>query len=272
MTTFADALPPGPKVPDYDFTVVYYVDPYGGKYRDQVAERLKAGMSVRVAIAGIPVSMDTGYKIRKSLGLTRKDEKPEYKIFGMGKYDGFDLVEMYTVKKMSLKQIGKVIGMGKSGVYRILKKLGVDIRSKIEAARLTKRLRSKPKNNPLPEHRNPHRNAKLAKWRENYGPRYLPVYEDIAKGMSIFRACKKHGVNRKQVYRHFRRLQTQYLAYLDFGPMQRITIPVTRERLNQWEWVAKQSQLNVLDWIKQTLNRHADKKDNVNARNKPRTH
>lgn len=272
MGSFPDLLPPGPKVPEYDFTIVYFYTEIGGKYRDLIASRLKAGMTVSLAVAGTPVSLASGYKLAAKLGLKKDRLRPEYKRIGRNVLTADEIHTLYTEKGASVGLIARRCGATKETIRRVLMSLGVpDPKGDGRRTRGFRTGPPPPRPHPAQQARiSLNQRTALARWREKYGARLLPIYADHVKGMSITAACAKHGVPRITADYQFHRLQKKWLAYLDWGVKSHLKVRCTPARLAQWEWAAKQSQLNVLDWIMQTLNRESDRLDHYHARIKSR--
>lgn len=273
MRGFADFLPPGPKVPEYDFTIIYYVPPHAGKYRDEVLARLRAGIPQSMAGAGLPVSQDAVFKIAQREGIKRKDAKYELRRIGNGTMDAWDVYNCYENKRLSAADIAKLAGCSTEKVYKVLDYMGVKDRASRRGNRKGVFRRMRKINTPTRRGQsNPHRDKAISKWKKLYGSMYLPVYEDMQRGMTGLDACKKHNVPFAGAQHHFSRMRDKYLIFLDWGKKFKFTLKVTEQRLEQWVHVAQMSHNNVLDWALATLNREADKHDNINARIKSRKH
>lgn len=273
MRGFPDFLPPGPKVPDYDFTIVYFVPPIGGKYRDEIVARLRSGIPQTLAGSGLPVTRDAVMKIAQREGITRKHAKYELRRIGDGTMDAWDVYECYEKKNMSGKQIAKLAKCDKKKIYKILDIMGVRDRMNRKGSRVGTVKRMKLLNTPTRRgNSNPRRDKAISRWKKLYGKKYLPVYEDIQRGMSAIQACKKHGVNFFTMRNNIARMRDKHFVFLDWGQKQKFSLYATKHRLEQWAFVAQSSGNNVLDWATSVLNREADKNDNVNARIKSRKH
>ena len=264
-----DTLPPGPAVPDYDFSIVYYTKPFIGKYRDLILSRLMQGVPPTAAVQGLPVTPRKAKWMSYAMGFRRKDFKEEFKIIGSGEYDCYDIYEMYVTKNMSLEQIGKKVKVNRHAISKILTKMGmVDKKahrknnmtdakylqlkaaSKISAAsrRLTPKLR------------------RCKRWRERYGKFYDAVYKDFKAGMPVDEICAKYKVSRESLNNRFAGAQRRYHIYMDWGWKYKFSVLVPKARILQYGRAAQKLGINVVDWATNVLNSAAQLNDDQDAR------
>lgn len=264
-----DTLPPGPAVPDYDFSIVYYTKPFIGKYRDLILSRLMQGVPPTAAVQGLPVTPRKAKWMSYAMGFRRKDFKEEFKIIGSGEYDCYDIYEMYVTKNLSLDQISKKVKIGRQAISKILTKMGmVDKREhrkknmtdakylQIKAAsqisakmrRLTKKLRSRKR------------------WRERWAKLYDPIYKDFQSGMQVDEICAKYGFSREALNNRFAVAQHKHHIYMDWGWKYKFSVLVPKSRIKQYGRAAQKLGINVVDWAANVLNSAAQLNDDEDAR------
>lgn len=260
-----DTLPPGPLLKNYDFSITYYEQPIDELYRATVTSRLMAGMTPLQAVRGTPLTVQKAVRWRNHLNLTRKDEKAEYRTIGTTELDGFDIVHLFYHEKLSMREIARIAGCGSTAIFHALKRMGVNdarefrrkhvsrsqkaIARKATAARKVKA--AKWRANPW--------NSKYEKWLKKRGYKLLPAYEDIANGMPIYHALKKHRISYKTARHNFKKWQKRLGKFLEYGERTTYGIRVTRVMWQTWEKAAKEEDIIVLDWIKKHLNRAASR-------------
>ena len=264
-----DTLPPGPAVPDYDFSIVYYTKPFIGKYRDLIVSRLMQGVPPTAAVQGLPVTPRKAKWLSYAMGFRRKDFKSEFKIIGSGEYDCYDIYEMYVTKNMSMEQIAKKAKVSRVFISSILTKMGVTDRKEhrkknitdakylqLKAAakasadkrRLTKKLRS------------------LKRWRENHAKKYDPIYADFTNGMKVDDICAKYGIARETLNKRFGYVQQRHHIYMDWGWKYKFHVLVPKARILQYGRAAQKLGINVVDWATNVLNSAAQLNDDQDAR------
>jgi len=261
-----DTMPKGPVNWDYKFDIVYYTAPLGGRYRAIIEDRLKSGIPASMAGDGLPIAFSTVRTIAMLIRINRSHAKYENFRIGDNSMNAYDVVEHYLINNLSMMDIGKKAGCSEGKIKKILMAMGVENLRAYRKGKRTKRQQraDKPTNMEVNKKWKPQRNVFLAKWRQKYWHKYGKAYEEVAKGATIKQTCKKHGVDINLAYYHFKRLQINQLAYLDWGQKRAMPIYISKARLKQWEYVAKLSHNSVLDWALHTLNAIADREDNMN--------
>lgn len=257
-------LPPGPVIHDYDFRVTYYKQPINKLYEPLITQRILAGEPILAAVRGTPVRTDKAREWRRKLGLSRKDERPEYALLCYSEYDGYDIVDMYLNKHMTLVEIAKVVQCKKTQVRSMLLKMGVKNLREIRMKNPTKAEKQRRLNliNAAKVHGQKiklHPNKrKYQKWLKRKGAMLIPVYQDFEKGMSMAAACKKHGVLLSHANYNFKRAQKLDNKFLKWGGKYKFTLHITRAQLRFWREAAQKSNNNVLDWVVKHLNAAAE--------------
>lgn len=273
-----DTLPPGPVIRDYDFRITYYEQPIDDAYKPIIVARLTAGMPPLMAVKGTPVTVEKAKRLRKHLKLTVSDEKRHFKFVGKHGYDGYDVMDMFYNKKMSLREIAKHIKCSKDTVHKALKAMDAtdmaEFRRKNPSVGTKKAIKAmlqgadkrakRIKNNP--GHR------RYVYFLKKHGHRYLPLYKDIENGMPVNKACKKHGISYRMARHYFRKFQKLDNQFLEFGKRCNFKIKVTKAVWYYWEKAAKRDGINMLDWIKKHLNAAATRNArDQSGNNRPET-
>jgi len=264
-----DTLPPGPAVPDYDFSIVYYTKPFIGKYRDLILSRLLQGVPPTAAVQGLPVTPRKAKWMSYAMGFRRKDFKDEFKIIGSGEFDCYDIYEMYTAKNLSMQLIAKKCKTHRKYIAKILTKMGMvdkhehrknnitdakylqlKAAAKISASkrRLTKKLRSRKR------------------WREKWSKLYDPIYKDFTDGMKPDDICVKYQISREALNGRFAVAQRKHHIYMDWGWKYKFSVLVPRSRIKQYGRAAQKLGINVVDWATNVLNSAAQLNDDEDAR------
>jgi hypothetical protein len=265
--------PPGPVCRNYQFVIHYRDIKRVSECRDEVMARLRSGIPMRVAHEGLPISKAAVEKIAQRIGITKADEDPLLSIVGMHHVTPYDIYQMYEGDKMSVYAISKAVRSSPLTIVKVLKRMGADMRPKKERF---------PKPPKAPRYSITEYNKRAAhlsndlnryiglkRWRDKMGKRYLPVYESVRGGMNMADAAELHKMRVNSCGNQFFRLQRLYYAYLDYGRRSRFKLRIPAPRLKQYEYVAKQSGISVLDWMRDTLSAAADKLDDRYDRNKP---
>jgi hypothetical protein len=203
--------------------------------------------------------------IARALGIPRYKRNILYSLIGNGTMSANDIYDDYTKNTLSTHELARKADCTTKTITKILRCYGISPKEQRVGRKyrtVTNKLRSRNAiKKPCVD-----RSIKIKKWRLSYGRLLEPVYEDILKGATILGACAKHKVDPQFARKHFKRMQNRYAAYLDFGQPIILKLIVSRERLKQFEWVAKQSHNNVLDWALHNLKAICDSKDYYNGR------
>jgi len=234
---------------------------------NEIVSRLGQKLSLVQIANEVNVPYNTVRHVAKKHGFKQRDVSVINRPFGNCSMDAYDVYDDYVNHSMSINEIVTKSQSSKKTISRILKEFGINPKTN-RVGRKYKAVRSYVERRVQLKKPSVIKNKKLKKWRETHGRLLIPVYEDIQKGLTIIDACKKHNVTKVYARYHFQRLQDKYAEYLDFGQPMTLKLTVSRERLKQFEWVAKQSHNNVLDWALQTLKAVCDSKDYYNGRNK----
>jgi len=201
----------------------------------------------------------------RELGIPRYERNILYKLIGNGTMTATDIYDDYTKNTLSTHELARKASCTTKTIRKVLRSFGISPKDQ-RVGRKYRSVTNKIKERNAIKKPCVNRNIKIKKWRLSYGRLLEPVYEDIQKGTTILDACAKHKVDPHFVRRHFRNMQKKYAAYLDFGQPIILKLIVSRERLKQFEWVAKQSHNNVLDWALHNLKAICDSKDYYNGR------
>jgi len=255
-----DTLPPGPLLPNYDFRVTYYEQPIDEQYRATITSRLMAGVPPLHAVRGTPVRVEKAKRWQQHLGIKKEEESVASKYLPNSFVDGYDIVDMYLNKNMSLKEIAAVAGCHLDTVHSRLQKLGVtnmrEHRRKNKTAaqkRHIERIAKASKGNKR-DRKKGREKAKIRRFLKNKGHIYLPLYQDVKNGMPMGAACKKHGINPWMARYYFKKMQRLGNRFLEYGQKRSYPLKVTKAQWSYWEKAAKMQGINVLDWIKRHLN------------------
>jgi hypothetical protein len=272
-------LLPGPVCRDYEFVVEYRENKINREYHDEILMRLRSGMPAHMIVADLPVSRRYVHYVASRNGITARMADPMIVGIGRNYLSGYDVYEMYEVKKMTLNAIAKRAASTHKRVRALLVEMGVTIRPSFggpgghpPGSVNKRRKRVGPLDfNSRANHcsRDLNRYIGLAKWRAGVGARYLPVYEMITKGFSSREACLHAKVHPYRAAKQFKKMQRLYFAYLDYGLKRKVKIMLPDARVQQYQYVAEQAGISMLDWIQKTLSAAADKVDNRYDRTKP---
>jgi hypothetical protein len=267
-----DTLPPGPLLKGYEFRITYYEQPIDEMYRSTVTARLMAGMSPLQAVQGTPLTVDKAKRWRDHLKLSRKDEKKQFRLVGDKGCDGYDIVTMFYQQKMTYRDIAQAVGCSIATVFRMLKAMDVNdaraFRSKNKTQRMVNHLKKagSVRASKVKKEKEDPGYRKYRIFVKNRGHKYLPVYQDIANGMTAAAACRKHKVVYQSALKHFKKHQRLSNQFLEFGHKVGHKIFVTRAMWGYWEKAAQKEGIIMLDWIKKHLNAAASR----HAGNQPR--
>jgi len=237
--------------------------------KDYVRSEVERLLGLRCTYRTINKILHVNYnyvrKVKKELGITRYKPNPIYNIIGNNTMTAYDVYDDYNTNQLSTNEIATKAGCTQKTVSAILQYFGVDVQKNRKGRKyrsiieyIHKRYKIKK-----PE---VHRNSKLKQWRITHGKLLIPVYEEIQKGATILDACKKHNVLPSYARHQFQVVQKKYAAYLDFGQPIIFKLIISKTRLKQFEWVAKQTHNNVLDWALDNLKAICDSKDYYNGR------
>ena len=255
-----DTLPPGPVVANYDFRVTYYERPIEEEYRTLITNRLVAGVPPLQAVQGTPVKVEKAKRWQKHLGITKEDEQIAHRYLPNSFLDGYDIVDLYLNKKLSLSDIAKMAGCHLDTVHSRLQKLGVTNMREFRRKNKTEKqkrhyemLVQKSKGNKRDVQKGKNK-AKVRRFIKNKGDVYLPLYNDVKNGMPMGAACKKHGVSTWMARYYFKKMQRLDNRFMDYGQKRSYPLKVTKAQWSYWEKSAAKHGINVLDWIKRHLN------------------
>lgn len=270
----APDMPPGPMLPHYEFVVDYHSPKSIVKFRNEIIARLQMGIPQSVANEGLPVSHSGVRTIARRMGITKamvdpelvKDKRVPVPIDPELAYD------MYVNRRMTVKKIIERTGFGAKAIRAALFERNVRMRNRWSGKFIDptkpKRVRVNKQEdadtvNVKANHycKDPNRYIALRKWRSRFGKRYLPGYFLVKGGMPMTKASEMTNCRYQSAQVQFYKLQKKYFAYLDYGMPVKVSLLMKRARLNQYEYVAKQQGISVLDWMRNTLSSAADKLD-----------
>ena len=173
-----------------------------------------------------------------------------------------DVMEAYLDKKMTMVDIAKKAKCSHDKIQCVLDALGVTNRKEFRRKNHTRKQKVHFKNiSALGTAARKKMSPGEKKWRywiKHRGKIYVPIYEDVVKGMTMQAACKKHGVLYMVAARHFTKYQRLTGRYLDWGQKNKVILRVSKMRIKQWEKAAQASGNNVLDWAMAQINAAAD--------------
>ena len=264
-----DTLPPGPAVPDYDFSIVYYTKPFIGKYRDLILSRLMQGVPPTAAVQGLPVTPRKAKWMSYAMGLRRKDFKAEFKIIGSGEFDCYDIYEMYVTKNLAMEAIGKKCKVSRARIAKILTSMGVTDRKEHRKHNVTdaKYLQIKAASQISAKMRRLTKKLKSRKrWRNKWAKIYDPIYKDFIDGMKPDDIAAKYQVTRETLNKRFAVAQHKHHIYMDWGWRYKFSVLVPKSRIKQYGRAAQKLGINVVDWATNVLNSAAQLNDDQDAR------